>query len=260
MEKKKKIIYPIIIVLIVVGFFSCIIAFAIEASSNGFKQKEYTYTTETREVKDFDKVVLEGTASLEIVQGEKESLTVESDIDEMQWIESSVENRTLTLSNDSNHNQKIRITLFSMNWGPEVKYKLTVKDLSQLETKGTGEVTINNLNTKDFTIVMKGVGNTEIHNISSQSIDASIEGTGNTEISGKTDRLSIDLKGVGDFEGKDLLVKDAIIMSEGTGNVTVNASDSLDITLNGICNVEYYGNPKLKTNINGLGHVDKVTE
>jgi hypothetical protein len=53
--------------------------------------------------------------------------------------------------------------------------------------------------------------------------------------------------------GGELASQTARIVIAGQGNATVRVAESLDITISGLGQVNYYGRPKLRQVISGLG-------
>jgi len=60
---------------------------------------------------------------------------------------------------------------------------------------------------------------------------------------------------VGSFRAGELESQTALVTIAGTGSALIWAGDSLDVGLSGVGSLEYYGNPRLKQRINGIGRV-----
>ena len=65
------------------------------------------------------------------------------------------------------------------------------------------------------------------------------------------------IKGAGILSAGDLKAKRAKVSVQGAGQVTVNASDELDAEVSGTGFIWYIGTPKLKSNVNGLGLIQR---
>lgn len=257
-NNKNKYLYPIIISLIVIGFFSFIIALAIEVKDSGLRRKnEINIITETREVKDFNKIKMIGIGKLDIVQGENESLTISADEEDMKKIITEVNENTLTISNKDLFDNR-RITLFNYDRQGEISYTLTVKDLNTLDIEGAAQVFIKNLETDSFELHQEGAADTKIRNLVVKSANIYIKGVGATDIEGSADSGIFTIEGFGDFNARDFVVKDLKLNSKGTGSIQLHATELLDLKVEGISDIEYYGDAKVTQKLEGLSEVTKM--
>jgi hypothetical protein len=91
-----------------------------------------------------------------------------------------------------------------------------------------------------------GAGQSRVTNISGERIDISFEGAGALYASGKVKLLRMKGQGVGGINTKDLHAERADVNFSGMGDVSVYASDTLNLIVEGMGNFTYYGNPKHK--------------
>jgi hypothetical protein len=86
-----------------------------------------------------------------------------------------------------------------------------------------------------------------------------LSGSGNITAEGLVKTVDARLEGSGNILCGDLQAQSAIVRLDGSGNIMVNASDELDVALNGSGNVQYRGNPaNVQKTIKGSGSVDSV--
>ncbi|WP_107039316.1 head GIN domain-containing protein [Brumimicrobium mesophilum] len=112
----------------------------------------------------------------------------------------------------------------------------------------------NNFKGNQLTIENNGVGEIKINEIHVTSMNLISKGVGKVEVKGTAVNTFINSEGVGEIDSKDLKSKNTTVKCEGVGSISVHASENIDISLSGIGNLEYYGNPKeINTNISGLG-------
>jgi hypothetical protein len=121
--------------------------------------------------------------------------------------------------------------------GKRPTYKVTVKDLRHIHVQGGVEI--------------------EASKLESEKLSILVEGAAAGKLSGRSDDLTIDIKGAGLLSAGDLKAKRAKVSVQGAGQVTVNASDELDAEMSGAGIIWYIGDPKLKSNVNGLGLVKR---
>jgi len=208
--------------------------------------------TETREVSGFSAVAISTFGEFEIRQGDNESLTISAPSSYLRYIETEVENGTLTIST--------RRGL----WGAptnRVQYTLTVKDLNSLHLSGAGLVKIvGGLQTDTFSLNLSGAGSIEVEDLTAQTLSANLSSAGAMSVSGKVETQSVNLSGVGSYEAGDLQSKIASINLSGAGSATIWATDSLDVAVSGVGSVGYYGSPTVTQNVSGLGSVNSRGE
>ncbi|MGD8856573.1 MAG: DUF2807 domain-containing protein, partial [Chloroflexota bacterium] len=131
--------------------------------------------TEEREVSGFDKVRVDGSGNVEIVQGDGESLVIEAEDNIMSSIESRVEDGVLILSEKPNIN-----TLLTK----PIRYTVSMIDVAGLEIDGSGDINADSLDVSILSLSISGSGNINIAELDADSINASINGSGNITISG----------------------------------------------------------------------------
>jgi hypothetical protein len=69
------------------------------------------------------------------------------------------------------------------------------------------------------------------------------------------DALTILLTGVGQVKAFDMRVGNCYVASSGVGDCEVFVLDNLDVTITGVGNVYYKGNPTISSSITGLGQL-----
>ncbi|MYN02108.1 DUF2807 domain-containing protein [Pseudoduganella sp. DS3] len=101
-----------------------------------------------------------------------------------------------------------------------------------------------------------GAGESRVTNIHGERIDISFEGAGALHASGKVKLLRMKGQGVGQVDAKGLKAERADVNFAGMGDISVYASDTLNLIVEGMGNFTYYGNPKhLNKSVTGLGNI-----
>lgn len=101
-----------------------------------------------------------------------------------------------------------------------------------------------------------GAGESRLKNISGERIDISFEGAGALIASGNVKLLRMKAQGVGEINTRDLHAERADVNFNGMGDVSIHASDTLNLVVQGMGNIKYYGHPKhLNKSANGLGNI-----
>ena len=203
-------------------------------------------TTESRSVKDFDRVDLSGCGQVVITQGGEESLVVETDDNIMPYVRTMVKARTLDLGFDAKHK----------NISPtHLRFTLNVKDLVGLKISGSGDITAASLDTDRLEVKVSGSGDVGIDSLTAKNVKVRISGSGDVELAGETTKQDIDTSGSGKYRAQDLHSETVKAKISGSGTTTVWATKSLNARISGSGAVDYYGNPKVKANISGSGRI-----
>jgi hypothetical protein len=209
-----------------------------------------TYVTEAREVRGFDRVTLTGSGDVTLIQGERESLTVETDDNVMPYITTRVSGGTLTLGTKS-----------GVSVSPtRLRFTLTVVDLEGITIAGSGNVTMERLDADRIEVKITGSGNVRIDGLEADRANVEVTGSGNVELAGTVNELEITVSGSGNYIGEDLRSETASIKVTGSGNATVWATESLDVKMTGSGSARYYGTPQVSLTGSGSGNVKSLGE
>ena len=191
-------------------------------------------TSETREVGDFDSIVVRGSAQLHVTVGPPATLSVEGSEEAVRELQTEVSGDTL------------RIRTSRKEWmfpggNSRLVVKVTVPKLEDLKLEGGNDVRLIGFNGGDTTI--------------------EIEGAANLKANGRVDELVVRMEGAGHADLRDLVADDATVTVDGVGSVYVNSTKSLDATMNGVGAILYSGTPhEVNTAMRGLGTISKDKE
>jgi MFS family permease len=205
-----------------------------------------TISEETRPIEGVTKVNFSSFGTLEIQQGETESLVVRADDNLLTYIETGVNGNKLTIDTKSGYNLRPTQT---------IHYVLTVKNLEEFLLSGAGEVVTSSLEGKELEINASGAGKFELNGLTLNDLRVSISGAGSVFAEGTTGTLDVNISGAGSFKSEDLQSGKAAVRISGTGNAVVWVTDALDARIPGLGSISYWGNPELTKNVSGLGTV-----
>jgi len=124
---------------------------------------------------------------------------------------------------------------------------IVISGAADLTNQGT--ITASNL-----TISVHGASDISL-NIDVNSLDIIVEGAGNANLTGNAGDVNIRVDGAGDINAEFLESLHATVLVNGAGNVRVGVIETLDVELNGIGSVQYFGDPDVTSQINGIGTV-----
>jgi len=121
----------------------------------------------------------------------------------------------------------------------EIKLDISVGNLAALVSSGSDNVKVSDLNSRKFSLLMSGASD--------------------VELSGQTHVFDAEISGAGDLESRGLKSGTTILNISGTGTANVHASESLQVEVVGVADVNYSGNPKeVIKDILGVGSVNKL--
>lgn len=118
-----------------------------------------------------------------------------------------------------------------------IKVRITAPQIDGLDLDAPGDVTL------------AGLDQDALRLRSSGAIDL--------EATGRVDRMFVNVEGAGNLDLGELKGKDATIRVDGVGNVTIGATGTVDVEINGAGNVSLVRKPAvLRSRLSGIGHID----
>jgi len=202
---------------------------------------------EVRAVHDIQEVALEGVGTLQIEQGETESLTIEAEPKVLERIETEVQNGRLTIRPDRSFKTRESITYF-----------LTITQLSGIELSGAGRVEVAELSTDQLRINGSGAGAIVIEGLTANTLDVTAAGNVQAELAGTVDSQTITVSDAASYAAADLESRLASVTASGASQVTVNVSESLDAHVSAAASVKYIGDPAVSEDVSAAGSLSNV--
>ncbi|NIO72071.1 MAG: hypothetical protein GTN71_24365, partial [Anaerolineae bacterium] len=147
--------------------------------------------TEERDVSGFDSVALSAFGEVIITQGDKESLTVETDDNLMQYIETEVRGRTLELGFTDDVRHRIP------DPSKSIIFRLSVPELTALDSSGAGRFEIDELDADRLKITLSGAGDIRMDSLTASDLVVTVSGAGNIELAGQVETQEVNLNGLG---------------------------------------------------------------
>lgn len=205
---------------------------------------------ETRSISSFSKIELNSVMNVFLKQSGTESITIEADNNLFKYIETYVKDNTLYIETKENYNiQKSK----------KLNVYVSFKDLNNLTNNSVGNVkSENQFNLSSFNIENNSVGNLNL-DLTCKNLNAEINSVGNVTLSGKADNANIENNSVGNLDAFDMITVNLSIENNSIGNSEVHATGEISIESNGVGNVLYKGDPKVKSlEKSGIGNVKKM--
>jgi hypothetical protein len=200
----------------------------------------------TLKIGSFDAVQLYGGYDVELIQGNEESVTIETEHNLLKNIKAEIEKGKLIINCEKG---------FQFD-----KVKLTIRfvDIYYLEVNGGMKLKSDKIiQVKDIEMVVNGGADIKIP-INGNTLSLNLSGGTNVKFTGKVTNLNIDLNGAGNISCDELESENVDIEIGGAGYAIVWATKSIIAKLSGVGVIEYTGNPGIvKSNVSGIGSVKR---
>ncbi|HET8828710.1 MAG TPA: head GIN domain-containing protein [Pelobium sp.] len=206
---------------------------------------------EERAVKNFHAVANAGAVAVFVKMGEEESLLIEGQDEDVERIETVVQNGIL----------KIRTKRDINNWNVAintVKIYITAVKLDALLQSGSGNIELDGkIESASADIQVSGSGKI-IASMDTQNAKVTLSGSGGIILAGKVGKLNITMAGSGDVNADKLIAENSKISIAGNGTAYVNVSENIDAKIIGPGAVRYLGDPEITTRKLGEGSVSRM--
>ncbi len=231
------------LILIIIGAIIAVSYFTGKGSGN--------VITETRDVVDFNRIVLNGTGNLNITQGETEGLQISAEDNIIGKITTEVNGKTLEIG------YTMRWPFWSVWPTEDINFNINVIDLEHITINGSGSAITQGLASDSLEIMVSGSAEIDMA-VELNKLSSEINGSGNFTVSGTATEQSLEINGSGKYFAKDLASQKTDIKVSGSGNAELNVSDELDVDISGSGSVKYLGTPKVTQSISGSGSIEQL--
>jgi hypothetical protein len=207
---------------------------------------------ETREVAPFSKISLKIDAKVYIEQDDEQIVRVVAEEETLEKLITEVKSRSLNIRYPSS-------TMFK-NWNPgKVEIYITVPDVDELNLSGSGDIIVEELNSRILDLLVSGSGNIKIEELKSQTLSATISGSGNIKIEEgeMIETFKIRTSGSGKVEAGEIEANKVDVQTSGSGSCYVYSNGEIKARIAGSGNVYYSGNPAIDSSVAGSGGVKK---
>lgn len=195
---------------------------------------------EERVAGDIKKIEINENINLIITQDTVNKIIVEAGEHLLPLIITEMDNDTLVIKNNNKCN-------WVRSFKKEINVYVTVKDLAQITTYGSGDITSTNTLTNDFFMLemWSGGGSADLTINASESYFIIHTGSSDITVKGFSNFNYIWLHGNGWMWCDSLFTNYTVVSSLGTGDCYVNVSQALNISIHYIGNVYYSEYPNL---------------
>ncbi len=231
--------------------FALAVLLASGAALAGWTTGSGQIATETRAVSGFSAINAGGSIDVVVRQNGKEGVEVKADDNIVPLVETVVEG--------SGDNRRLKIQFKrgeSVRTKTPVVVTVDVINLKALGMSGSGDATVEALNTPAFTLSLSGSSDAVIKKLDTPQFTVSISGSGDVKAAGTAGRCEFSIAGSGDVASRDMSCDDVTISIAGSGDVKVMAKKTMAVSIAGSGDVEYSGGAQLvKSSVAGSGTV-----
>jgi len=204
---------------------------------------------EQRPVGDFDSVLWNAAGELHIEQAAREGLSIEAEPAVLAKIVTVVRQRRLSIGFAPGRVES--------RW--PIRFRLTVRSLAGLETRGSGAVHIGLLTTNELSLLLAGSESVLLARLQARRLEARLDGACDLAIEGgQVERQRIVIGGAANYRAARLGSREADIAIDGSGDVQVAVSERLVVRIAGSGEVVYTGTPQVAQSVTGAGTVRRA--
>ncbi|HZD87306.1 MAG TPA: head GIN domain-containing protein [Gaiellaceae bacterium] len=182
--------------------------------------------SQVRHLPAFDGVELAGSNDVLVRIGGRQSVVVRADDNLLARVTTEVRGRSLVIGN----------TRGSFTAKSPMSVEVTVPALAALTLAGSGNITVDGVDTQSLTVSLPGSG--------------TLSGSGNAR------RLEVTVGGSGTVQFTELVARNVRAVVSGSGSIFVTATASLDASVTGTGSILYAGSPRNVTkSVTGTGAI-----
>jgi hypothetical protein len=187
---------------------------------------------------------------LDIIQDDRESLSLEDDHGQLEEVNAFMDGGTL----------RIRSKNSSTNWKKNVRGVMHVKRIDSVHLAGTGTIRSASIRAEDFKATISGSGKIQLRRLDAKDVKVVVSGAGTVDLgSGRVEQLAVTVTGAGDVMAGKLRADGGKVSISGAGTTTLWPEKTLDVRISGVGSVRYYGDPQIvDRKVAGVGNVKRM--
>lgn len=207
--------------------------------------------TETRTTREFSEIEFSVPGNIRFIESANTEITIEAQRNIIDAIDTYVSGDELRVKVRENTNIRSH---------EEITVTVRAPSVHAIALKGSGNLDIpGKFDPESGRLTISGSGNVQVNNVETKDLYVSISGSGNIDIlSGTTDHEDINISGSGDVDLAGVEAQTVKTHTSGSGTTKVFVNEQLDAKISGSGDVFYKGNPIVNANISGSGKVVKL--
>lgn len=209
-----------------------------------------TITDETRNVGSFFKLDIEGNYDIVLQEGANPLITIETDENLHQYIETTLDGKTLKVRNV----EKIEPT-------EETRLIITYQNIEGIKLGGAAKVSNRGvLEAEELPIVVDGAAVIDL-NVRAEKLKVKLAGAAAVTLQGEVGSQEVELSGAGNYAAFELKSKDCEIELSGIGGAQVFVTGDLQAEVSGVGGIRFKGDPRnINREVSGLGDIERAAD
>lgn len=202
---------------------------------------------EVRDVSGFSAIQLQGVGQMQIVQGDREYLTIDAEDKVLKRIASEVRDGTLVIepARDFRTDQPI-------------VYYIGVKTLGNLSVSGSGAAVADALTADELILEARGTSSITIASLTATALQATLAGNSKISLAGTVERQDVTLQGTSVYDAGQLDSSDATVTASDTAQAVVHANATLTATASGVAKIVYSGDAAVTPSTSGVASITQA--
>lgn len=211
---------------------------------------------ESRDVKGFSRIEIDGQAEVTLRQGTVEGVTISASAQALRHIETGVHGRTLVI--EVPEQQRWWDWMIGGESTRTPRIVIDVIQLDRIDAAGSIRFTAASLKSDDLRIDFAGACTLTIGDLQASRLRLDGAGAVKAELAGKVTSQFVDLSGASSYMAAGLVSDNASLQVSGAGKAFVNAVKTLKVEIAGAGVVTYLGDPKVAQEISGVGKISRA--
>lgn len=207
-----------------------------------------------RAVEPFRHIDVTGNATVELIQGDRETVAITAAARQPASIEVQVRGDKLHIE-AIDHERWWQHFFGRRSRPPQIV--VTFRELESIESAGTVQLTAGDVRLPSLRIESAGGASIKFDNLQARELQLAGAGAIRADMAGRVDEQTVSIAGAGEYRGANLRSTHATVDVAGAGRVVVNAERTLKATISGAGSVEYVGDPQVTESVSGVGSVRK---
>ncbi|HEY2817432.1 MAG TPA: head GIN domain-containing protein [Casimicrobiaceae bacterium] len=212
-------------------------------------------TTEVRAVEPFNRLEINGRADVMLVQGERESITVQTAARGQSRVVARVEKGTLMIN--AGVSRRWWSGLVGGRAAITPRIVIAFNSLDAIAVSGAVQLLADKIQASELRIAASGGSVLRLDGIAATSLRLNGSGALKATLAGAVVEQRISISGAGEVRADKLVSQDAVVDVSGAGSIVVNVAQTLRASISGAGSVEYYGDPDVKQSVSGIGRVKR---
>lgn len=205
---------------------------------------------QTYELESFDEISTVGPQDVVITRGDAYQVRSEGSPEALGLLEVVVDDGELIIRPKEDYG-------FGFDWDrlSSAKFHVTMPRLEQISVAGSGDVTVDRVESQDFAANLAGAATLAIAALAVDEAEFRIGGSGNVVAAGTAREANVSIGGSGEVQAAGLSVQTADVSIAGSGDVALTVQQEAEVSIMGSGDVDISGPARCSVSRMGSGNV-----